>query len=308
MSEPWRAALRTFDADLQRRGSAERTRKAYGTDAAELAAWATANEPRPHPGRLQGPAPLGRAPVAEGRRPAHDGAQARVRPHPVPLPRRARPDHVQPGRPAARRRSSRRASRRCSSPRTSSGCWRRSRPPRRWRCATARCSSWRTRPDCRAEELVDLDHTLDRVRQRTGPRRGQGIQDTLRPCGRARPAHDRRLSRARPPGAALSGPGSGAFPVQERSQALDERCSAPSSGMGEACRHADRRPPTRFEALLRHPSAGRRGGSARHSDDAGTREYLDDPGLHSGRVRAAAGSLCQESPAGLGNKGLWRPT
>ena len=36
-------ALRTFDADLQRRGSAERTRKAYGTDAAELAAWATAN-------------------------------------------------------------------------------------------------------------------------------------------------------------------------------------------------------------------------------------------------------------------------
>jgi integrase/recombinase XerC/integrase/recombinase XerD len=43
VSEPWRAALRTFDADLQRRGSADRTRRAYGTDAAELAAWATAN-------------------------------------------------------------------------------------------------------------------------------------------------------------------------------------------------------------------------------------------------------------------------
>ena len=43
MSEPWRAALRTFDADLQRRGAADRTRRAYGTDAAELAAWATAN-------------------------------------------------------------------------------------------------------------------------------------------------------------------------------------------------------------------------------------------------------------------------
>jgi site-specific recombinase XerD len=43
VSEPWRAALRTFDGDLQRRGAAERTRKAYGTDAAELAAWATAN-------------------------------------------------------------------------------------------------------------------------------------------------------------------------------------------------------------------------------------------------------------------------
>ena len=43
VSEPWRAALRTFDADLQRRGAADRTRKAYGTDAAELAAWGTAN-------------------------------------------------------------------------------------------------------------------------------------------------------------------------------------------------------------------------------------------------------------------------
>ena len=43
VSEPWRAALRTFDADLQRRGAADRTRRAYGTDAAELAAWATAN-------------------------------------------------------------------------------------------------------------------------------------------------------------------------------------------------------------------------------------------------------------------------
>src|SRR4051794_30613476 len=43
VSEPWRQALRLFDADLRRRGSADRTRKAYGTDAAELAGWATAN-------------------------------------------------------------------------------------------------------------------------------------------------------------------------------------------------------------------------------------------------------------------------
>src|SRR3954453_19126864 len=43
VSEPWRIALRLFDADLRRRGSADRTRRAYGPDAAELAAWATAN-------------------------------------------------------------------------------------------------------------------------------------------------------------------------------------------------------------------------------------------------------------------------
>src|SRR3954467_7305698 len=47
VSEPWRAALRTCDAALQRRGAAERTRRAYGTDAAELAAWATANQLNP---------------------------------------------------------------------------------------------------------------------------------------------------------------------------------------------------------------------------------------------------------------------
>src|ERR1700750_60954 len=43
VSEAWRQALRLVCADLRRRGSAERTRRAYGTDAAELAAWATAN-------------------------------------------------------------------------------------------------------------------------------------------------------------------------------------------------------------------------------------------------------------------------
>src|SRR3954464_9927891 len=47
VSEPWKQALRTFDADLQRRGAADRTRRAYGTDAAELAAWATANQLEP---------------------------------------------------------------------------------------------------------------------------------------------------------------------------------------------------------------------------------------------------------------------
>jgi site-specific recombinase XerD len=38
----WADALRRFDRELQRRGAAERTRKAYGADAGELAAWAAA--------------------------------------------------------------------------------------------------------------------------------------------------------------------------------------------------------------------------------------------------------------------------
>jgi integrase/recombinase XerC/integrase/recombinase XerD len=38
----WADALRRFDRELQRRGAAERTRKAYGADTGELAAWAAA--------------------------------------------------------------------------------------------------------------------------------------------------------------------------------------------------------------------------------------------------------------------------
>jgi site-specific recombinase XerD len=38
----WQAALIRFDRDLQRRGSAERTRRAYGADVGELATWAAA--------------------------------------------------------------------------------------------------------------------------------------------------------------------------------------------------------------------------------------------------------------------------
>ncbi len=38
----WREALELFDADLRRRGAAEKTRRAYGSDLAQLAAWAIA--------------------------------------------------------------------------------------------------------------------------------------------------------------------------------------------------------------------------------------------------------------------------
>ena len=40
--ESWAEAMRRFDRDLQRRGAAERTRRAYGADIGELATWAAA--------------------------------------------------------------------------------------------------------------------------------------------------------------------------------------------------------------------------------------------------------------------------
>jgi site-specific recombinase XerD len=46
-NEGWQAALRAFDRDLVRRGAAERTREAYGTDIAQLGSWASAQELEP---------------------------------------------------------------------------------------------------------------------------------------------------------------------------------------------------------------------------------------------------------------------
>jgi integrase/recombinase XerC/integrase/recombinase XerD len=43
----WREALRLFDADLQRRGAAERTRHAYGVDLGQFARWSAARELEP---------------------------------------------------------------------------------------------------------------------------------------------------------------------------------------------------------------------------------------------------------------------
>ena len=46
-SDAWRSALRAFDRELQRRGAAERTRRAYGVDLAQLALWGTAGGVEP---------------------------------------------------------------------------------------------------------------------------------------------------------------------------------------------------------------------------------------------------------------------
>src|ERR687884_138923 len=46
-SDGWRDAMRLFDRELQRRGAAERTRRAYGVDLGQLALWGTANGVEP---------------------------------------------------------------------------------------------------------------------------------------------------------------------------------------------------------------------------------------------------------------------
>jgi site-specific recombinase XerD len=46
-SAPWREALTLFDADLRRRGMAEKTRRAYGVDLGQFALWCTAQAVEP---------------------------------------------------------------------------------------------------------------------------------------------------------------------------------------------------------------------------------------------------------------------
>jgi integrase/recombinase XerC/integrase/recombinase XerD len=46
-SDPWRDALTLFDADLRRRGAAEKTRRAYGVDIGQFASWCTMHELQP---------------------------------------------------------------------------------------------------------------------------------------------------------------------------------------------------------------------------------------------------------------------
>ena len=47
LPEGWRDALALFDKDLRRRGTAERTRRAYGVDVGQLAAWASTQQLAP---------------------------------------------------------------------------------------------------------------------------------------------------------------------------------------------------------------------------------------------------------------------
>src|SRR4051794_12226583 len=46
-SAPWRTTLVRFDEDLRRRGAAEKTRRAYGSDLRQFAAWASAQHVEP---------------------------------------------------------------------------------------------------------------------------------------------------------------------------------------------------------------------------------------------------------------------
>src|SRR3954470_430895 len=88
-SATWRAALNLFDADLRRRGAAEKTRRAYGFDLGDVASWATARGLEPHPAHAARPAPLRALAPRARARPRHRRPTPRRAARLLPLPARA---------------------------------------------------------------------------------------------------------------------------------------------------------------------------------------------------------------------------
>ena len=301
VSEPWRAGA----AHLRRRPAATRRRRAHpqGLRHRRRRARRLGDRERARPRPKSTTRPCAAGPPGSPRRARRPRTMARKlasHPQPLPQPARARPDQRQPGRPAARARSSRTASRRRSSRRTSPTCSTRSRPrtPLEQRDRAlfelAYCSG------LRAEELVDLDIAEHRLRPGAGARRGQGLEDPLRPRRRARRCKSiaTYLERARPalqsaePDPALflskSGRRLSTSDVRRRLRVWARHAATHTGVHPHALRHS----------FATHLLDGRRG-PARDPGDARSRKYLDDPGLHSGRVRPPPGGVREEPPTGL---------
>ena len=300
VSEPWRAALRTFDADLHRRGAAERTRRAYGTDAAELAAWATANGLSPtdvdYKALRRWAARLsqkGAAPRTMARKLASIRSLFRsllehgeIEPNPADLLPAPRLPQTLPEDAQARR----------TSPRCSTA----SRPPRRSSSAIAPCSSSPTHAGCGPRSSSTSTSTSIDFDAGAGPRRGQGRQDALRARRRA------RAEGASPPISSAPVPrcaGADADPALFLSKS-GKRLSTSDvrRRLRVWARHAATQTGVHPHAL-RHSFATHllEGGADLRAiqETAGSREYLDDPGLHSGRVRSASGGVREEPSAGV---------
>ena len=296
---PWRDALTLFDHDLRRRGTAERTRRVYGIDLDQLAALGGAIHARsgrtsttrrcaatppssPSAGsrrarpRASSPrcAQFFRVLVEHGVIEANPADLLASPKRPQPLPRALKPadvaallDRIPTTTPLELRDR--------ALFEVAYGC------------------------GLRAEELVYLDLDVARLRRGAAARRGQGRQDPLRARRRARAAPRVRRYLERAPAGAGRRHGEPALFLSKTGRRLStsdvrRRLRAWARQRRGTGRGAPARPP----ALVRDPSAGGRRRSARHPGAARPRDHLDDPGLHSGRVSAPAGSVRTKPPPG----------
>ncbi len=300
VSDDWGGALRLLDDDLLRRGSADRTRRAYRTDLRQFAVWATAAGIAPADA---GPRELRRyaatltqhraAPSTVARKlaalracfralrehglveqnPAELVASPRRQRH---LPRVLRPDElaalldrIPAGTPLELRDR--------ALLEVAYGC------------------------GLRAEELVKLDTlsvAFDAEELRV---EGKGGKTRIVPAGEpALQAVTRYLERGRPVARHGRG-GDRALPLEVRPPAVHIGRPPPAFGLGAGRRPAGRRVAARPASLVRDAPPRRWSRPARDPGAARAQQHLDDTDLHSGRVGPPAQRLPAQSSAGLGD-------
>ena len=265
---------------------AERTRRAYGIDAGQLALWCTHQRPRPRRRDPARAAALRAGALRAPRRPRDHGPEAGGAAPALSRPARARRGPREPGRSRPRAEAARRSCRASWRPRRSPRCSTASPRRRRWSSATAPCSSSPTRAACARRSSSTSTSRASRSRTRRSASREKAARPGIVPAGEDGAARRRALARARPSGAAERRRRPGAVPLQERPPAVHVGRPAAPAVMGATGRDPGRDLAARAAPFVRDAPPGRRRRPAGDPGAAGPQLREHDADLHSGRVCA----------------------
>ena len=308
-SDGWIDALQTFDADLRRRGAAEKTRRAYGIDVGQFALWASKRELEP--GSVT-PRALRRYAAALSERGAAPSTVARKLASLRAFYRSLREHGAVEQNPADLLTAPKKPQRlpKVLKPEEVARLLDRIPATTPLELRDRALFELAYASGLRSEELVSLDlESLDFDAEEVRVE-GKGSKTRVVPAGEHALAARRPLRRARTPRAARRRRRAGAVPVEVGKAPVDVRRAAAPAHLG-APRRAVRRCLAALAApLLRHPPARGRCRFAGHSGDARPCEPIHDSDLHSGRVSTPEVRLRPQPSPGLmrGSRTPWKRT